>query len=53
MRKDEFRDPCVYWDDTRNKYVMLVGSSSSGKATIARFQSDDLTQWESMKVLKL
>ncbi|MDD3211746.1 glycoside hydrolase family 32 protein [Bacteroides graminisolvens] len=50
--KNEFRDPCVYWDDTRNKYVMLVGSSSSGKAAIARFQSDDLTQWESIEGIK-
>ena len=44
--KGEFRDPHVYWDDTRNKYVMLVGSRSQGKSVIARFQSSDLTEWE-------
>lgn len=43
--KNEFRDPHVYWDDTRNKYVMLVGSRSEGKSFIARFQSYDLTEW--------
>lgn len=42
----EFRDPHVYWDDTRNKYVMLVGSRSHGKSAIVRFQSSDLTEWE-------
>ena len=47
--KGEFRDPHVYWDDTRNKYVMLVGSRSEGKAVIARFQSDDLNEWESIE----
>ena len=36
---------CI-WDDTRNKYVMLVGSRSHGKSAIVRFQSSDLTEWE-------
>jgi beta-fructofuranosidase len=47
--RNEFRDPCVYWDDTRNKYVMLVGSRRAGKAMIARFQSDDLNEWQSIE----
>ena len=46
-----FRDPCVYWDNTRNKYVMLVASRKAGKAVIARFQSDDLNQWQSIEDL--
>ncbi len=47
--KGEFRDPHVYWDETRNKYVMLVGSRNGGKATIARFQSDDLDTWQQIE----
>jgi beta-fructofuranosidase len=45
----EFRDPCVYFDDTRSKYVMLVGSRKAGKAAIARFQSDDLNEWQQIE----
>jgi beta-fructofuranosidase len=48
--KGEFRDPCVYWDDTRNKYVMAVaGIHTSRKATIVRYQSDDLNNWEAIE----
>jgi beta-fructofuranosidase len=45
----EFRDPCVYFDDTRSKYVMLVGSRKAGKAAIARFQSADLNEWQQIE----
>jgi beta-fructofuranosidase len=47
--RNEFRDPCVYFDDTRNKYVMLVGGRKSGKAVIVRFQSDDLNDWQQIE----
>ena len=47
--KGEFRDPHVYWDDTRNQYVMLVGSRNEGKSAIARFQSEDLIDWVPIK----
>ena len=46
-QKGEFRDPHVYWDDTRGKYVMAVaGHSNDGHGIIVRFQSDDLDAWE-------
>ncbi len=45
----EFRDPCVYFDDTRSKYVMAVGGVKNGKAALVRFQSDDLNSWESIE----
>lgn len=51
FERGEFRDPHVYWDDTRNKYLMLVGSRSNGKASIARFQSDDLNDWQSIEAI--
>ncbi|MDR1973667.1 MAG: family 43 glycosylhydrolase, partial [Bacteroidales bacterium] len=44
--KREFRDPCVYWDDTRNKYVMLVAGRKGSVAVIVRYQSDDLIAWD-------
>lgn len=51
FEKNEFRDPQVYWDETRGKYVMLVGSRKDNKAAIARFQSDDLTEWHEINGL--
>lgn len=49
--KNEFRDPHVYWDETREKYVMLVGSRKDNRSVIARFQSDDLTEWQEINGL--
>jgi beta-fructofuranosidase len=46
FEQGEFRDPCVYFDDTRGKYVMLIGSRKAGKAAIARFQSGNLNDWQ-------
>jgi beta-fructofuranosidase len=51
--RNEFRDPCVYFDDTRNKFVMLVGGRKSGKAVIVRYQSDDLTAWEQIEDIEV
>ena len=45
----EFRDPCVYFDDTRGKYVMLIGGRKDNKAAAVRFQSSDLNDWEQIE----
>ncbi len=48
----EFRDPSVYWDETRNKYVMVVGGQTNdNKAILVRYQSDDLNVWEPIQSL--
>ncbi|MDD3077661.1 MAG: glycoside hydrolase family 32 protein [Paludibacter sp.] len=49
--RNEFRDPCVYFDDTRGKYVMLVGGRKLGKASIVRFESADLNDWQAIEPL--
>ncbi len=43
--KNNFRDPCVYYDPTRSAYVMLVTSIKDGKGIIVRYTSADLTNW--------
>ena len=43
--KNNFRDPCVYYDTTRSCYVMLVSSVKDGKAVLIRYTSSDLTNW--------
>lgn len=51
-KNSEFRDPDVYWDDTRNKYVMLVaGQTTDNRAVLVRYQSDDLNNWEEIQSL--
>ena len=51
-KTSEFRDPDVYWDDTRNKYVMLVaGQTTDNRAVLVRYQSDDLNNWEEIQSL--
>lgn len=51
-KKSEFRDPSVYWDETRNKYVMVVGGQTNdNKAVLVRYQSDDLNTWEEIQSL--
>jgi beta-fructofuranosidase len=49
--KKEFRDPNVYWDDTRGKYVLAVAGRKNTKAVIVRFQSNDLTNWSPIEAL--
>lgn len=51
FEQGEFRDPCVYFDETRGKYVMLVGSRMGGKAAVARFESADLNDWQVIEPL--
>lgn len=52
FNKNEYRDPDVYWDNNLNKYVMIVGGIAvDGRASIIRFQSDDLTTWEEIPAL--
>jgi beta-fructofuranosidase len=43
--KNNFRDPCVYFDETRNSYVMLVSSRFGSNAALARYTSTDLSSW--------
>lgn len=51
-KNSEFRDPDVYWDETRNKYVMLVGGQTTdNRAVLVRYQSDDLNNWEEIQSL--
>ncbi|HMR19287.1 MAG TPA: glycoside hydrolase family 32 protein, partial [Sphingobacterium sp.] len=49
--QNNFRDPHVYWDDTRNAYVMLVTTRKDGKGALARYTSPDLTTWSLMEPL--
>lgn len=49
--QNNFRDPHVYWDDTRNMYVMLVTTRKDGKAAFARYTSSDLTNWSLIEPL--
>jgi beta-fructofuranosidase len=49
--KNNFRDPCVYFDETRNAYVMLVTSIKNGKGAIVRYQSADLSEWAAIEPL--
>lgn len=43
--KNNFRDPCVYYDNTRACYVMLVTTIKDSKGVIARYTSTDLISW--------
>ncbi|MDR2914343.1 MAG: DUF4975 domain-containing protein [Tannerella sp.] len=43
--KNNFRDPFVYFDETRNNYVMLVTTRQNNKGVLARYTSPDLTNW--------
>jgi len=43
--KNNFRDPCVYYDSTRSCYVLLVTSIKDGKGVIVRYTSLDLLSW--------
>ncbi|TYP96221.1 beta-fructofuranosidase [Sphingobacterium allocomposti] len=49
--QNNFRDPHVYWDETRNSYVMLVTTRKDGKGTLARFTSPDLSNWSLIEPL--
>lgn len=49
--KNNFRDPCVYYDTTRSCYVMLVTSIKDGKGVFVRYTSSDLTNWTLISAL--
>lgn len=49
--QNNFRDPHVYWDETRSTYVMLVTTRKDGKAALARYTSSDLTNWSIIEPL--
>ena len=44
--KNNFRDPFVYFDSSKSKYVMLVSSIKDNKAVLARYTSEDLNSWD-------
>ncbi len=46
--QNNFRDPHVYWDETRGSYVMLVTTRKEGKGAIARYVSADLNNWSNI-----
>lgn len=51
-KSSEYRDPAIYWDDTLNKYIMIVGGQThDGRATLVRYQSEDLNTWEEIQSL--
>jgi beta-fructofuranosidase len=54
IKHSEFRDPNVFWDDTRNKYVMFVGGQeeNTAKPVFVRYQSDDLETWEQIETIR-
>jgi beta-fructofuranosidase len=43
--KNNFRDPCVYYDSTRSCYVLMVSSVKDGKPALVRYTSSDLSNW--------
>ncbi len=43
--KNNFRDPCVYYDPTRSAYVMIVTTIKDGKGILARYTSTNLENW--------
>ncbi len=43
--KNNFRDPCVYYDTTRSCYVMAVTTIKDGKGIMARYTSSNLLNW--------
>lgn len=49
--KNNFRDPCVYYDPTRSCYVMLVASVLNGNGVLARYTSSDLYNWTAISPL--
>jgi beta-fructofuranosidase len=49
--RKEFRDPTVYWDDMRGKYVLAIAGRKDNKAAIVRYQSDNLNDWEQIEPL--
>jgi len=43
--KNNFRDPCVYYDTNRSAYVMLLTAIKDDKGILARYTSTDLDNW--------
>lgn len=44
--KNEFRDPFLFYDDEKEKYIMLVSTRLNSRAVLAQFVSEDLLNWE-------
>lgn len=49
--KNNFRDPCVYYDPYRKAYVLLITTLKNGKACLARYSSDNLIDWTNIEPL--
>lgn len=43
--QDEFRDPCVFYDDEAGIYRMVVSAIKDGAPVLAQFTSSDLAAW--------
>jgi hypothetical protein len=41
----DFRDPLVFWNETAQKYWMLITSRYQSKAAIGLYSSSDLSSW--------
>lgn len=43
--RDEFRDPCVFYDDEARLYRMVISTLRDGKSVLAQYTSADLESW--------
>lgn len=43
--QDEFRDPCVFYDEDAKIYRMVVAAIKNGTSVLAQFTSTDLVSW--------
>ncbi|WP_010416694.1 glycoside hydrolase family 32 protein [Anaerophaga thermohalophila] len=44
--QNEFRDPYLLYDESNGEYIMLVSTRLNNKATLAKYVSTDLINWE-------
>jgi beta-fructofuranosidase len=49
--KNNFRDPCVYYDPTKSAYVMLITAIKNGKGVLVRYISTNLENWNQIDPL--
>ncbi|MGQ1890080.1 glycoside hydrolase domain-containing protein [Thermophagus sp. OGC60D27] len=47
--QNEFRDPYIFYDKDKEKYIMLVSARKNNRAVLAQFVSKDLLNWELME----
>lgn len=44
--QDDFRDPYVFWNEEAEEYWMLITTRYEGQGVIAKYISDDLSEWQ-------